>query len=363
MTYQEKYLKYKNKYINLSNLFFENMIGGLHEINPDRLLDSIPSKYIPKELKKLIELITIKDPDSSIIRVGSASMKIQPYPSDVDIMNIISKNIKTDEVVRFFIDMIKTIVRNILTNDNVLFSDFKAGDVHWTVDQILEGHNGTISLMEACKKRFVIKIDMFAPYDNRYVEMSTFFILKSESGYINIDPNYFIEFQKSLLEDINVYKNDKPLKAAKRYWSYAKTTKNFSLLNKLYKLINSNISLLSQINADIETIILMINKKVNYDINFVINAIEHFKEKIQRILDIEIDDQKVIVMINNIILLLQTENTEDLLNSLNELHDYLLEIINKETLAYLKKNKISFPEIKNPIKSYNKDENLQKILA
>ena len=45
----------------------------------------------------------------------------------------------------------------------------------------------------------VVKLDIIGPYDERYLEMSTFFILKSASEYINVESDYFESFKKSNL--------------------------------------------------------------------------------------------------------------------------------------------------------------------
>ena len=93
--YKEKYHKYKNKYNELKKLSL-NMEGGLiGQIESDRI-DLIKSDdEIPEIIKNYIKLITI--PDTKVVRVGSAMLKIQPYFSDIDVMNIIHKQVSSDE--------------------------------------------------------------------------------------------------------------------------------------------------------------------------------------------------------------------------------------------------------------------------
>lgn len=45
----------------------------------------------------------------------------------------------------------------------------------------MEEKHGELSLYDACFIKDVIKLDIIGPYDERYLEMSTFFILKSAS--------------------------------------------------------------------------------------------------------------------------------------------------------------------------------------
>ena len=324
-----------------------NQYGGLiYNIPPEKLFSEKQKYSIPLKLKKFIKLITI--PNSNVVRVGSSISKIQPFFSDVDIMNIVESKESPENAVDIFIVNLKNIVMQLLNleSENIFFSDFKAGNKHWTAEQILNESNELLSLHDACLMIDVIKIDMFAPYDGRYLEMSTFFILKSKEKYINVDNNYFNNLQTSLLEDINTYKDIKPFKAVKRVWSYAKIKKDFKTVKKLENLIKSNIALLAQINADIETIQMIIERKNNYDKNFLLVEVDDFKERISNIIDISFDELKVDIMIDNILLMIinkNNENDEQLLDSLGMLHDYLLTIINYETKNYLNHINFSFP--------------------
>jgi hypothetical protein len=346
--YKNKYLKYKNKYLELKN---RTMRGGLiDEISPDKL-DSLKSDdEIPDAIKKYIKMMTI--PDSKIIRVGSSMNKIQPYYSDVDVMDIVYKPIKTEELIKYFIENLKILVINITNSSKDFFSDFKAGGLHWTVEQILNEKNGELSLYNACQIKDVVKLDIIVPYDERYLEMSTFFILKSVSEYINVTNDYFSNFKNSLLVDIEHYKDTKPFKSIKRVWSLARLNKDNNTLKMLYKLIKSNIALIAQVNADIETIILLIEHKSNYDLKFIFNELDGFKERLSSILDVTIDIDKVDLMIENIKLMFGLRKTvggneTDIIQSLTKLHDYLLNIINNETFEYLKSINYKFPQANN----------------
>ena len=335
--YRSKYLKYKNKYLTLKG-------GLINNINKQDLSKQKESYTVPSKLKEYIDLITIKD--SNIVRVGSSSFKIQPFFSDVDIMNIIERNLPTNETVREFINQLKERINKIQQSNYTFFSDFKAGNMHWTANEILSESKDGKTLEECIKMKGIIKLDIIAPYNERYVEMSTFYILKSNEGYVNIEKDYFDSLEKTLKEDIEEYKNKKPLKAIKRAWSLAKIKKDIDSMDKLKDIMKSNLSLLSQINADIETIKLLIEHGSKYDVGFVINQIEKFKESIASILDIKIDEKLIYIMVENLILKfknLDRTTTEKLLESLDTLHDYILDIINKETKEYIKSINYYFP--------------------
>lgn len=342
MDYKEKYFKYKGKYLNLKSKLEGGLIG---DIPKDKLLETKEKYEIPSKINNYVKLITV--PDSNIIRVGSSMNRIQPYFSDVDIMNIVEKNISSEDLITFFIQHMKKIIQNIKNTPNTFFSDFKAGGLHWTIEQIMNESNNNMSLREAIKIKDVVKIDIIGPYDERYLEMSTFFVLKSNEGFINTNEDYFASLQESLKSDILELKTIKPFKAVKRTWSLARINKDIVTLNKLKEIVKSNIALLAQINADIETVVLLLEHDSNYDTEFIINEFNTFKEKISSIVDINIDEQKTSVMINYIVTLFGTnrnnnELKQNLLDMLDQLHEYLQNIINKETLDYLKHIGFSF---------------------
>ena len=344
--YAEKYLKYKNKYKHLKMKMKNNMKGGMIGHIDMSKIDSIKSQEeIPEMIQNYINMMTI--PNTEIIRVGSSVNKIQPYYSDIDIMNIIYKQLNSKKTVDFFISELKKLISSIGNSKTVFFSDFKAGGLHWTAQQIIDGKNGELSLYNACYVKDVIKLDIIAPYNKRYLEMSTFFILKSINEYINVESNYFENFRVSLLTDISHYQESKPFKAIKRAWSLARISDDSNALEVLQELVRSNIALIAQVNADIETIILLIEHNSKFDLNFVLDELDGFKERLSPILDIPIDFEKLNLMIDNIKLLfkfkLANELEKNIIGSLTRLHNFLLKIINKETFEYLSSINYKFP--------------------
>jgi hypothetical protein len=251
-----KYLDMKQKLGNnepVVKKFTYTQTGGLiGEILPE-IIDSVKSDdEIPTEIKDYIKMITI--PDTDVIRVGSSMTKIQPYFSDIDIMNIVHKKLPTDQFVRFFINELKKLITNAIKIPNVFFSDFKAAGLHWSIEQIMAEKHGELSLASACTVKDVVKLDIIGPYDGRYIELSSFYILKSLSEFVNVESDYFDKFVDSLLKDISKYQIIKPFKAVKRTWSLSRLKKknkeleveDLNRLKLLKDLIRSNIALLSQ---------------------------------------------------------------------------------------------------------------------
>ena len=336
LNFKEKYLKYKIKY--------NNLLGGLiGKIDYKNLLNLKNEEETPEVIKKYIDIVTI--PKTKIIRVGSSKMKIQKYYSDIDIMNIVSKLISTEELIKFFIENLKKIIISLEKYSDVFFSDFKAGGLHWTKEQILEEKNGELTLYNACLIKNVIKIDIIGPLYGRYLEISTFFILKSATEFINVNSDYFEKFESSLLKDILEYHEIKPFKAVKRVWSLARITNDNKTIELLKDIILSNISLIDQIASDIKTIILLVEKKIKYDLNFILLEFDGIRERLSIILDIKIDFEKVNLMIDIIQLHFRFQNTneEEIINSCLRLHDYLFKLNNNETLEFLTSINYKFP--------------------
>lgn len=66
------------------------MNGGLiGKIDSSKINSIKTSDEIPEKIKIYIDMMTI--PETEIIRVGSSMIKIQPFYSDIDVMNIVYK--------------------------------------------------------------------------------------------------------------------------------------------------------------------------------------------------------------------------------------------------------------------------------
>lgn len=95
-----------------------------------------------------------------------------------------------------------------------------------------------------------------------------------------------------MLIDIARYQKSKPFKAIKRVWSLTIITNDSNTLKLLKDVIKSNIAILGQINADIETIILLIEYKSEYNKFFILNKLDGFRERMLTIIDTKLDYEK-----------------------------------------------------------------------
>jgi len=336
--------------------------GGLiGTITDKNLLAPKNENLYTDDEKQFMELIKIKH-DSVMIPIGSFTQKIQSKPSDIDINQIIIIN--NNSIDQFIIDL-QNIIININVTPNVYFSDFKAGiderfpDVkdkyilRWSPEEIITGYkildgNIKMTLKEALQMKSIVKLDIIIFINDRFIEESTFYILVNVSGeeqhFINLPDNYFELFIGALKNDIYKYSQAdtfKLLKSVKRMWSLARIKKDIEMLRKLSPMITSNLFLLSQINADLETMGLLADKVDNPPIKLLLKAINLIGKNLSTIADIDLDDNKIINILNNIkILLTDGYNNEEFEKLLSMLHDYLLDVINKETVEYMEQNNL-----------------------
>jgi len=347
--YKKKYLKYKEKYLQYKNKILS---GGLVNTYPIDLIDDAKNEIeTPQNILEIIDYL--KFPNSHLIRVGSSNLKAFEVSADLD--NMVFFNLPNDNaytVITKFITHLKNLITTVCgKNDEVYFSDFKANNYHWSPEEILaEKNKHGEPLSFAISQKNIVKVDIIAPLNGRYIEASAFYILKSKEGYINITDDYFKQFANSLLVDIQEYKITKPFKAVKRTWSLGRLKKNESILRCLLPLVRSSVAKLAVINADLETLILLLEHNNKLNIDFILDEVSNFKERLSSLIDLKIDTDKTSIAINNIILLFQNyktvnneENKKNLIHNIKYFHNYLLSVINSETTEYLEYIKFTFP--------------------
>ncbi len=340
------------------------MSGGLiHKIsNQDLIANRNPKLYSDDE-RKYIELISIKH-DSLIEPIGSFTYEIQKYPSDIDINQTVKiRNNNFKMIAKHF----REIAVNIMKSKLVYFSDLKLGldirypddrdkfIIRWSIPEIILGYkvlpqNKILKLEDALQMKAPIKLDIIAFTDNRFIEASTFFILEkvNDDGtteFVNIPADFFERFKDELKREVLKYiqlDTLKYFKAVKRMWSLARVNKDFKMLKRLEPLINSNLSLLGQINADIETLELLFEKASALPIHEMILTINSIGKRLSTIVDIKLDDNFLVDKLDKIKLLLNNYDgdSKKVEEELTKLHDYILNVMNKETSEYMKLHRL-----------------------
>jgi hypothetical protein len=331
------------------------MYGGvINSIDDANLIaQRDPALYTDDE-RSFINLLRIKH-DANIKPIGSFTLKVQKYPSDIDINQVVvikKHNFKT------FVNDLKSIVRNILKRPLVYYSDFKAGVdsrypddkdkfvLRWSPKEVLKGYKTLpgdvkMTLEESVSMKGILKMDIIVYSNGRFIEESTFFILEDENGsYINVPQDFYSVFIDALKKDIYKYsqhgKNFKLFKAVKRMWSLARLNRDYNMLRTLKPFIVSNLSLLGQISADLETIELLEEKTNKWPTKEINNAINLFAKNLSTVADMNLDQDMIISLINTLKSCNGKKCNGKFNKALEEFHDYLLEVINSNTLQYMK---------------------------
>lgn len=90
-----------------------------------QIIANRPFESYPEDIKHELELLTINKDNYTII--GSASYKIQKYPSDLDLHEVIELCCNEDNVVNFFVRELKKIVKKVISKRTHYFIELKCG--------------------------------------------------------------------------------------------------------------------------------------------------------------------------------------------------------------------------------------------
>ena len=173
--------------------------------------------------------------------------------------------------------------------------------VRWTTKELLQGYKvlplrKRITLSEALSQGTVVKADLWALVDDRFMEVTNWFMLVAridgENVYLSEKPDMY---QKSLKREIMLYRNPgfkKHMKLAKRMWLYAISKEDHYTIKKLYPLFSSPIAKLNQIQSELDILISMLKKLPSPPFYLIQKQIAQFKTRIGTVPDIYIDDDR-----------------------------------------------------------------------
>lgn len=229
--------------------------------------------------------------------------------------------------------------------------------IRWNLDELILGkknigfHKGIkeLTLKEALTHDSIVKIDIWALINERYIEITNFFLLaykdkNDKETVINMELSNYYE---SLIKDIkHYYEIGKYMKASKRAWALGTNILDNKLLLKLYPLYTSSIGMLYQLSAEIETLI-MIFEKIELSklpLNKIINQIDDFKMRITMIFDLDLNENKMFKLIEEILIDYEKNKSkmkiDKTINNLNILMNDVNEIVEEQTFLFLKKVKL-----------------------
>jgi hypothetical protein len=333
--------------------------GSIGNIPIDNLFKIKTLEEIPERMKQILKIG--KFPKNRYIKsndlliMGSYYAKLFPYFSDLDTLSKIEFNLSKDDTAIIVSKIIQEIIlKNIQKADNTYFTDLKAGinksgeALHWTIDEVAKGQKDGTSLVDAVKTpEALLKLDLIAPYYSRYIEASFIYNINTKDGYLNVNGDKLTGdyFYKQITDDIQKQiAEGNYFKAVKRIFSASRIKNDRKNVKLIEPLLVSNVAKLSTIASDFKTILLLLEKKINFDRGFVINQMEMYKDRFSNILDININEPFLDSQIDKITNLLRTGTARQLEKQINAVVDYLQKVVNTETVSYLKEIGYSFPK-------------------
>jgi len=340
--------------------------GGLiHKIPKSKLGGTRSQASIPELASNLVSYLCFKD--NVFISVnrfniyGSFSYRLQSYPGDIDSTNIIQYVVNDEVAGKDIQKQLVNLTKKLLNNElDRFYSDLKCGSyengepIHWRAHEVLQGFrdvgipdingfksNKKITLYDAIlDKGSMIKLDMLAKYIDRYIEVSCLYQITTDDGDSKLThqmEDNTNEFLSSLAKDTGKQlKKGKIFKVIKRMFSNAKLRQDDKTLKILEPLINSNLSRLASLKADLSTLKLLLSVKKFPDNEVLKNQLDKFKFSLDNVLDIKLPNDDIYKKVDKLYTSIKAKKipaSNKILDSLSTLFD---DVINTETMKYLK---------------------------
>lgn len=373
--------------------------------NKQDILSQRTFSGLTQETKSLIELVTL---EKGIFPVGSFKYKAHRYPSDIDIFEPIKACCDKESASKEITERIQKMIINITKKDGIYVGDFKAGldsrydipitnvyekikelydnklitkddleeiqkleyyddlveymrkyyIIRWNTEELIKGIKilplgKLLTLEEAITHKSIVKIDVWAPQDGNYNEITNFLliIMKNEKGEEIVLNEELGDRLISLNHDIVKYSSKEQrnsLKVAKRLWSRALFLGDKKLPKILYPLFQSGCNSLNQVAGELEIVSKIIQKIPNPPIKMLLKQIDGFRRRIIDVFDVDFDPNPALNIINNIL-----ENNLNILKGLEELEKELKTIIERHANNYLECN---LPELDDIIEDAKKNQ-------
>ena len=210
--------------------------------------------------------------------------------------------------------------------------------IRWTANEVTQGYKKLVgdvhlTLEDAISQKTIVKIDLWARVNGRYIEISNFLMLSAVDPTGKVKENLtkdLPDYAKSIARDVKFYslpEHRNTLKALKRLWSLSLFNKNYELSARISPLFSTRAAALHQINGEAEVLAKLLKQIPNPPMELIIEQIESFKPRI------------------------------DQLNDKPEHNDELFDLINSVTLPFYKKETYNFGE------SADKLDKLRKMLG
>ncbi len=367
---------------------------------------------LTQETKSLIELITLQ---KGTFPVGSFKFKAHRYPGDIDIFEPVKACCDRETATKIIAEKLQNMAKAISNRKDVYLGDFKAGlddrylvteankndklnqlfntgllsqeefeealnqktlddlveymrkfyIVRWNLEELIRGskvlpQNKQLTLQEAITHKTIVKIDLWAPQDGNYNEVTNFFLIVmiDKDGREVVLNEELGDRLINLNHDIVKYgskKNRNSLKLAKRLWNRALFLKDSKMPKVLYPLFQSGCNSLNQVAGESEVVRQMIEKLPNPPLDILFKQIDGFRRRITDVFDVDFDPKPMYDVLINIL-----ERRVDVISGLTELESMIKKVVEKHANEFLKCNVSNLDKLIEEAK--NNEKNINKRL-
>lgn len=220
--------------------------------------------------------------------------------------------------------------------------------LRWTTKEILQGYkilplNKRISLLTAISQKTIVKADLWALIDDRFMEVTNWFMLTAEENgkiyHLTEKPDMY---QKSLKREILLLKNPrlkKNMKLAKRMWLYAIVEEDHYIIKQLYPLFSSPVAKLYQIQSEVEILMNMLKKLSDPPYHLINKQIIQFKTRIGTIPDKYLKARQEKKILKHLDTAFYADKKPDIMiKHLTKTFQIIENIVDKKAREYLKEN-------------------------
>jgi hypothetical protein len=223
--------------------------------------------------------------------------------------------------------------------------------IRWKQYELIRGEKilplwKRLTLKEALSHKSVVKVDLWVKLNNRYVEMTNWYMLtyKDDHGKLHnlsVKPE---KYEQSLMHDIQHFIDptvNKYMKLAKRLWLYAVLKKDKRLMVKLYPLFSSGAAKMYQIMGEIETIEKILQNVKSPYIDSIVTNMEDWKTRLGTIMSDVLPIPVAHVIYSKINSMIDKKhNVENMIHELADVNDKLTFFVNRYVKFFFKRNNL-----------------------
>lgn len=226
--------------------------------------------------------------------------------------------------------------------------------VRWTAKEILKGHKKLplreepFTLYEAINVKSPMNIEIIADVNGKFSDVSNFFYVGYEEDgkmyYVNMPDQAAYDFDEFFKENLRgsieklAFSKLEPnyFKLCKRYFSFARFTRDNVLLEKAQFILNSELGVFYQIKSETGTLIKLIEQEPKLAIKILKNQLQSIKYRIANVLSYSKDELDHVNQIFDTLTKIGYD-PKKITHLLKAVKERLTNLIETNTMTYLKK--------------------------